>query len=148
MPDCGLPDIISDDYFLGYVDIAGFRNLMRRNSAEALRALDRFYQFGYNEIENQIGHRKPIVGQFFSDSGLLIALNQDSRMEQLRKLLGIICNLNKKMYKEGKFLLTTSVVYGQFKHQKRVQSESIGKVMVYGKGFVQAYFNQTGLKPG
>jgi hypothetical protein len=120
------------DTFVAFLDISGFKVLMQKRD-KAWKALDRLYSFGYDILQNQKelnGHR--VEGIFISDKGVLFVRNNPRndihQTDELHSLLQAIKNINQRML-ESEFMLTTSIAYGKFKYQKRIEFPGIGKTM-------------------
>ena len=140
--------------FVAFLDISGFKDLMR-NEDRAWRALDKFYNIGYLVLGNNRNDENVVDGLFVSDCGILYLKQENleirNRIIGLRKLLRIVKDINVRMRDEG-FMLTTSIAYGRFKYQKRIEFPGIGKNPVYGNAYVAAFMdNEYGrprLQPG
>lgn len=150
-----ISNVKKGDYFLAYIDICGFKNMMKdkKDTMKALKTLDRLYQKGYDLLERQTCKPK-VTGWFFSDSGLLVALSdingrrginrelaENNRKKEFTNLLSIVGLLNEKLF-EDRILLTTTIAFGEFQYIERTEGQVTGKMMVYGSGFVNAYSDQ------
>ena len=144
-----------DDTFVAFLDISGFKKLMQKKR-EAWRALDRLYNSGYNILQNQKElNSYRVEGIFISDCGVLFVRNNPksdiNQTDGLHSLLQAIKNINQRML-ERKFMLTTSIAYGKFKYQKRIEFPGIRKTPIYGNAYVSAYLdNENGspkIQPG
>ena len=63
----------------------------------------------------------------------------------LESLLNVVKIINNKML-ESDYMLTTSIAYGEFKYQERIEFPGIGKHPIYGNAYVQAFLdNASGL---
>lgn len=131
--------------FVAFLDISGFKELMR-NDSNALEALRRLYQAGYNVLQIQNG----VEGFFVSDSGILFVRN-GTEEEKLDKILTAIKSINRQML-EYDYMLTTSIAYGTFSYQDKLEFEGIEKNPIYGNAYVKAFLdNEKGipkLQPG
>lgn len=134
--------------FVAYLDISGFKDLMQ-DEKKAWKALDRLYQYGYEVLENQNTDYR-VEGIFISDSGVLFVRGNNQNIQSttvaLKSLLMIIKVINEKMRKED-FMLTTSVTYGKFRYQERIEFEGIEKNPIYGDAYVSAFLNNENGKP-
>jgi hypothetical protein len=130
------------DTFVAFLDLCGFKELMR-NEDKAWRALDSLYQTGYEVLrESHDQHR--IEGIFVSDSGVLFVRGnerpQDITLEiDLQSLLIDVKKINKAMLNVN--LLATSIAYGKFKYQERIEFVGIEKNPIYGNAYASAYFD-------
>lgn len=131
--------------FVAFLDISGFKDLMR-NDNDALVALRTLYQAGYDVLQEQNG----VQGFFVSDSGILFVRN-GTELEKLTKILNAIKSINKKMLVDN-YMLTTSIAYGVFDYQDKLEFEGIEKNPIYGNAYVKAFLdNEKGspkIKPG
>ena len=120
--------------FVAFLDISGFKELMK-DGDRAWNALDVLYQEGYNSI--QASHGK-VEGLFVSDSGILFTRNGDALPAMLTNLLRVVQRLNRRMLGSN-YMLTTSIAYGSFKFQERIEFPGIDKNPIYGNAYVQAF---------
>ncbi|HIC90997.1 MAG TPA: hypothetical protein EYP21_02835 [Syntrophaceae bacterium] len=136
------------DTFVAFLDISGFKELMR-NEKKAWNALDRLYQSGYEILKNQNNECR-VEGIFISDSGVLFVRRNNrimpSTSESLKSLLVMIKRINERM-RENDFMLTTSIAYGKFRYQERIEFEGIEKNPIYGNAYVSAFLDNENGKP-
>lgn len=134
--------------FVAFIDIAGFKKMMRRRN-RALKVLDMFYNTGYSILREQNYNRK-VEGIFISDCGILFVRGNDA-ISQIEAVLDAVREINKEMLKEN-IMLTTSIAYGKFRYQNRIEFSGIEKVPIYGNAYVDAFLdNEVGnpkIKPG
>jgi len=140
--------------FVAFMDISGFKEFMKQNN-KAWEALDILYTYGYRTLSEQndrIGFK--VEGIFISDCGVLfIKNNEDDRntIDELTQLLKVIRTINQKMV-DNDFMLTTSIAYGHFKYQERIEFPGIEKNPIYGSAYVSAFLdNENGtpkIQPG
>ena len=128
--------------FVAFLDISGFKQLMK-DEKKAWKALDRLYQYGYAVLQENNRH---VEGIFISDKGVLFVRNGQDETTCLMSLLEVIREINKKML-EHNFMLTTSIAYGHFKYQDRIEFEGIRKAPIYGNAYVAAFFDTKNAKP-
>lgn len=132
-----------DETFLAFVDLSGFKKLMEKNRTGAFKTLDTFYKNGYHILKK---HKK-VNGLFISDCGILYVNdeNQDND-KKLSFLLKVVKEINKRMLNEGN-LLTTTIAYGYFKYDDRLEFKGIEKNLIYGNAYLDAYLdNEKGKK--
>ena len=116
------------DTFVAFLDISGFKELMKTEE-KALQALNRLYASGYDILPRRDTLPK-VEGMFFSDSGLLFVRNgQNSQpLNEIKALLNVIKRINIAMKDEGDgFMTTSSIAFGKFKYQERIEFPGIGK---------------------
>lgn len=137
--------------FVGFTDICGFKSLMP-NREKAIKALQHFYQTGFDVIDNQINNTIKVEGFFISDCAVLFVryvLNNHSLA--LERLLRVVEELNKKML-EKDLMLTTSICFGYFNYEGKFEISGIEKNQIFGDAYVEAFLdNEVGkprIKPG
>jgi hypothetical protein len=137
----------SGETFVAFMDICGFKELMRTGD-KAWRALDKMYATGYRVLmENN--NQSPIEGLFISDSGILFVRrnDQDVAIElDLHPLLSVVKKINRMMLNDD-LMLTTSIAYGQFRYQERIEFVGIEKNPIYGNAYSSAYFDNANGSP-
>lgn len=107
--------------FVAFIDICGFKNILRNNVKNAEQALSKFFQIGYDVLytkNNNDLDRHDIQGLFISDCAVLVVSFYSNKeidiciqVEKLKILLDKIIQINQKMLEAG-FMLTTSIAYG------------------------------------
>jgi len=131
--------------FVAFTDISGFKELMK-NDTTALESIKHFYESGYDILQTA----ESVEGFFVSDCGILFARN-GSVEEKLRNMLDAVERINKRMLSEN-YMLTTSIAYGHFNYQGKIEFQGIEKNPIYGGAYVRAFLdNETGkpkLQPG
>ena len=132
--------------FVAFTDISGFTQLMN-SERQAIIALDTFYTAGYEILRRgpALGH---VEGLFISDSGILfIRPNSDTGdLQDLIMLLSVIEKLNKEMLSRD-FMLTTSISYGPFRYQQRIEFDGIRKESIFGNAYISAFFDNEKVLP-
>jgi len=121
--------------FVAFLDISGFKELMKTEN-KALEALDTLYQIGYDTINN--GAR--IEGLFVSDCGILFVRHTENKYNDLITLINGIKNINRQLLNHD-FMTVTSVAYGQFKYQDKLEIIGIEKNALYGGAYVDAFLD-------
>ncbi len=135
-----------DDTFVGYTDICGFRQLMKHEKRAEI-ALDHFYKAGYRILGNQDAvARRAVEGLLISDCAVLFSTQARHPIEGLHSLLSVVQLLNRDML-DRKYMLTTSVAYGEFSIHERLEFPGIGKRPVYGQAYVDAFLDNESRKP-
>jgi len=128
-------DNYNDNTFVAFTDISGFKELMK-NDTDALKAIKRFYQSGYN-ILSEIAN---VQGFFVSDAGVLFARNGTNE-EKLRDLLIVVKDINRKMLQRN-YMLTTSIAYGYFNYQDKIEFNGIEKKSNLRRSLCSRIFGQ------
>ncbi|WP_172916455.1 hypothetical protein [Capnocytophaga canimorsus] len=119
--------------FVAFIDISGFKVMMRKHKEKAYRSLDAFFQTGYDVLQEETG----VNGIFISDCGILFS-REGNQQEQLEDLLRVVKAINKKML-DYDVMLTTNIAYGDFSYQNRIELQGIRKNMIYGNAYLNAY---------
>jgi hypothetical protein len=131
--------------FVAFTDISGFKELMKNDSL-ALEAIRHFYQTGFNVLRES----ENVEGFFVSDCGILFARN-GSNENKLQNLLSVVKKINQRMLSEN-YMLTTSIAFGRFDYQGKIEFQGIEKNPIYGGAYVKAFMdNETGkprIQPG
>lgn len=125
----------SGQTFVAFIDICGFKAMMSEEN-KASRALDKFYQIGYDEL--QACH--DINGIFISDCGILYVIKDTPKEEKLEILLRIVKSINLKML-DANYMLTTNIAYGDFFYQERRGFNGISKNLMMGNAYVKAFLD-------
>jgi len=137
----------NNDTFVAFLDISGFKHLMK-DEIKAWKAIDRLYQYGYDVIQESNGQ---VEGLFVSDSGILFLRDCQNKVKGLKNLLKVIKDMNEQMLKND-FMLTTSIAYGHFRYEKRIEFEGIEKNPIYCNAYISAFLdNENGtpkIQPG
>jgi hypothetical protein len=140
-------DSYNGDTFVSFVDISGFRE-MTRDRAKAIRALDNFYQAGYDILKSQTVTPR-VDGLFVSDCGILFVRstnNHNGSPEHLKPLLRVIEDLNRRLL-TADIMLTCSVAFGPFTYEQRLEFPGIEKNPLYGNAYLAAYLDSASGRP-
>ena len=130
--------------YVAFLDISGFKKLMQDGKNIALEALNLLYESGYDALKP---YNENVNGIFISDCGVLFTRNNDdSLVNNLELLLKIITQINNKLI-EKNFMLTSSIAYGKFKYEERIEFRGIDKSSLYGGAYVSAYLDNENGKP-
>ena len=129
------------DTFVAFIDISGFKELMRINQAE--QALNVFYNAGYSTMENI----PTLSGFFISDCGIIYNHRSDhANLTKLKDILKAIKQINLEMINNN-YMTFSSVAYGEFNYRKRYESENITKNLIFGRAYLNAYLDIENGKP-
>ena len=72
--------------FVAFVDISGFKVIMSEDKSQAVGALNKFYQIGYQVLQD---YQNKVNGIFVSDCAVLFVTKNTSKDEQLNILLEV-----------------------------------------------------------
>lgn len=129
--------------FVAFLDIAGFKDLMRQEEGRAKEVLNKFYKYGYRTLlehnKNKLKIYSEISGLFISDCGILYVKNTENKIK-LKSLLHLIKEINLKML-DDKIMLITSIAFGQFAYKSKPEHEWIEKKPIYGDAYLSAYLD-------
>lgn len=129
---------------VAFIDISGFKELMKNNE-KALNTLNKFYQAGYNSLLPP--NNNNIEGLFISDCGILFVKNTNlPEHMKLEKLLEVIKSINEAVLQDD-ILLTTSIAFGYFSYQQKIEFEGIEKNQLHGYAYVNAFLDNEVGKP-
>ena len=123
--------------FVAFVDISGFKVIMSEDKSQAVGALNKFYQIGYQVLQD---YQNKVNGIFVSDCAVLFVTKNTSKDEQLNILLEVVQKINKQMLEEN-FMLTTNISYGDFYYEDRVEFTGISKNLLLGSAYLEAYLD-------
>ena len=126
--------------FVAFIDISGFK-LMMNNNETAIRALQQFYQAGYDTLNTG----NAIEGFFISDCGILFCRSGQAE-EQLEFMLAAVKTINRRMLTH-EIILTTAIAYGHFNYTDRAEFDGIEKNAIYGEAYLNAYLDNANGKP-
>ena len=121
--------------FVAFIDISGFKELMKQDN-NALKALNKFYQIGFDTINGSA----EIEGIFVSDCGILFVRSSADLCLDFKKLIEGIKRINRAMLADN-FTTVSSVAFGQFKYQDKLEIEGIAKNAIYGGAYVEAFLD-------
>lgn len=129
----------NEETFVAFLDISGFKELMK-NDQKAVEALNYLYQVGFDILKSQ-NSQNQIDGLFISDCGVLFVRNTGvSKNQQLEGLLEVIKSINKRLLQHD-IMLTTSIAYGHFSYQEKIEFTGIEKNPIYGGAYVKAFLD-------
>ena len=127
--------------FVAFTDISGFKSLMNEGN-KAVEALDYFYSIGFSTLKNQSDETLKVEGFFVSDCGVLFVRKEhnDSIEKALEAILNVLQKMNRKML-EKDYMLTTSIAFGNFKYEEKIEFIGIDKNPIYGNAYLAAFLD-------
>ena len=132
--------------FVAFVDIAGFKAMMADGQRGPL-ALDAFYTTGYRVLDQHREDQIKVDGLFITDCGILFVHNPEAGAEErLVALCLIIKQIHKRVFKKA-VQLTTSIAWGPFAYEERVEFPGIGKNEIYGNAYMDAFADNEAVEP-
>lgn len=126
----------SGETYVAYSDLNGFKEMMR-NLDTAGKALDKLYQTVY-ELKSKHEFSK-LQTLAVSDCAITFASNTHN-IEELPTILIFLKELHFEMIKSD-YLITSSVAFGTFSYQERIELTGLDKNMLYGDAYLKAYLN-------
>lgn len=135
---CNTPRLSFNDWtYVAYSDLCGFKKMMenREGAYEALNYL-------FNSTYELLRTRPSVKGLAVSDC--VIAWAND---KQLLSIVDFAGALHKKMIRK-RYLMRTTIAYGQFEFQDRIKLANLDKQMIWGGAYLAAYLGNGKAKPG
>jgi len=121
--------------FVAFTDISGFKGMMKKE--EAGRALQDFFAIGYDVLNENPN----VSGVFISDCGILYHSKENvSELQRLQEILKVIQEINKKMANLN-YILTTSIAYGDFEYQDKIELTNMTKNALQGNAYLDAFID-------
>ncbi len=111
---------------------------MMENREEAYKALNHLF----NSVYELLRDRQSIKGLAVSDC--VISWTADKQLDSIVDFVG---SLHRKMI-HRRYLMRTTIAYGQFEFQQRIQLINLGKQMIWGGAYLAAYLGNERVKPG
>ncbi len=134
--------------FVAFIDISGFKELMKNKNDDALNVLRNFYRIGYRNLDpDKRKYENEIKGIFVSDSGIIWTKNTVEEKDLGRKFnlfLKAVQDINKNVLadvemKKNNIRLKTSIAFGDFNFVETANHEFIEKNLIYGEAYIRAY---------
>jgi len=129
--------------FVAFTDISGFKAMMN-DGERAVLALDAFYQSGYSVLrqERQRANHRPMVHGFFvSDCAVLFVTDPNlSPLDRFQVLCSVLQQIHRRTFQKA-IQLTTSIAWGQFDYEERIEFLGINKDAIYGGAYVDAFMD-------
>jgi hypothetical protein len=131
--------------FVAFMDIAGFKSMMG-DGQRALLALDALYSAGFRVLRDHRRNQQPLVdGLFLSDCGVLFVRGEQELAHiRLISLCRVISQIHQRTFEKA-VQLTTSIAWGEFRYEDRIEFPGIGKNAIYGNAYVAAYADNEGV---
>lgn len=114
-----------------------------KDGIKAWNSLKNFYYNGYQILQDNVAN---VEGLFISDSGILFVRDYGNEIVALKNLLSMARDINKSML-QNNIMLTSSVAFGKFKYQNKIEFLGIEKTAIYGEAYKSAFLNNENGKP-
>jgi len=146
----------ADKTWVGFVDISGFKNEMRKGKQYTRNMLNKFYNSVYNN-RLLFTNRNPDWNTIelnllsVSDCTILFTRNLNRTSQEISKglatILLFIKNINRELVRlpKPRILTTSSICYGDFNFETRTEGSGIDKEFFYGDAYVEAYLDSSSL---
>lgn len=137
-----------DEKFVAFIDILGFKDIVRRNDAE--EKLTNFNQSIYNLWADMRFVPEFINGEEFYEingftySDSLTIYTKNDSIESLKKILEFVRRMYKISLFEHEIMLRGGLAKGKFNFRKPFGFENLGKNLFYGQAFIDAYNLENG----
>ncbi len=128
------------DTFVAFTDISGFKEMMK-DGDRAVKAMSHLYSAGYTELSLA----QTVNGLFISDCGILF-VREGTQAQKLSLILQVVKKINQILLKQG-VMLTTSIAWGHFSYDERIEFTGIEKNPIYGNGYLAAFMDNQAGKP-
>jgi len=130
--------------YLAFIDICGFKNFMK-NKSTAQEVLNDFYQNCYDLMRQKITLNSIVI----SDCAIVFhRIDNDTEKNGLKTILEFVKQLNIIMLKSKyNVLLTSSISFGNFNYNKKINLKGMEKNAIYGDAYLDAYFDNENGKP-
>ena len=122
--------------WVAFTDLCGTKDMYKEKPEIAAKALHTFYNAVFN-IHQQSGNISTIV---VSDCAIFWLNRGANQQDNLDTLLSSLKKLNREMIGKN-YLLRTTIAYGHFKYQQRLEIPGISKNMFVGSAYLDAYAN-------
>lgn len=121
--------------FVCFLDISGFKKVLKSDIHKASIMLDTFYSAGYQTLKSH----PTLNGIFVSDCGIIFPY-KGTPTDRFIEILKAVKNINKKML-EYNFLTTASIAYGHLEYKKKFVFDRIQKNAIMGNGYLNAFID-------
>jgi hypothetical protein len=135
---CNIPNLSFNDWtYVAYSDLCGFKEMMKTRE-EAYEALNHLFESAFGLLQN----RQSVKALAVSDCVISWAENK-----QLNSIIDFVDSLHRKMIHKL-YLMRTTIAYGQFEFQERIQLKNLSKRMIWGGAYLDAYLGNQKVKVG
>ena len=130
--------------FVAFIDIAGFK-LMMGDGQRVPLALDAFYNAGFLVLRDHQNESVPVDGFFISDCGVLFVRGEEQAASiRLESLCQVLRQIHQRTF-ERAVQLITSIAWGGFSYDERIEFPGIEKNPIYGNAYVAAFADNQGV---
>jgi hypothetical protein len=122
--------------FVAFTDIAGFTSMME-DGQRGPAALDAFYRIGFSVLDSNNSNEGLVEGFFVSDCGVLFVQGHTAPLSKLDSLCRVVQQIHQRTFEQA-IQLTTSIAWGQFDYEERIQFPGITKNLFHGSAYMDA----------
>lgn len=127
--------------WVAFSDLCGLKAMYAKEPDRAAEAINKFYNVAYElHSENDIIHSLVV-----SDCAIFW-IDRPNCIDDLEMLLERLKGFHLKMLPD--YLLRSSIAYGHFKYQQRLEMPTIRKNMIIGGAYLEAYANNDKIDHG
>jgi hypothetical protein len=123
--------------WVAFSDLCGTRAMYRTNPKKAAEALDEFYNAVY-AVQRAQGEVSALA---VSDCAVFWVHGVDRGGRTRQMLAGLLERLKRlhRQMVDGRYLVRTTVAYGHFRYQRRLEIPRLRKDMIVGGAYLDAY---------
>ncbi len=133
-----VPSLSFNDWtYVAYSDLCGFKKMMKTRE-EAYEALNYLFESVFGLLQD----RQSVKALAVSDC--VISWAED---KQLNSIIDFVDSLHRKMIHK-RYLMRTTIAYGQFEFQERIQLKNLSKQMIWGGAYLAAYLGNEKVEVG
>jgi len=133
--------------WLAFSDLCGTKAMYKENPDKAAKALDHFYNTVYNVVQ---GVQNEISALAVSDCAIFW-VHDDAEHRGMFQMLPTLLKQLKWLHRqmiEHNYLIRTTIAYGHFRYEQRIEIRRLRKNMFIGGGYLEAYAANDKVTPG
>lgn len=130
------------DTYVAFSDLCGFKMMMKDRN-RAYEALD----FLFNTVYRLQRGNHNVNALAVSDCVISWAAINEHKHAQLREIVQFAENLHRELARE-RYLMTTTISYGDFRYEDRIQLSNLQKSLLMGGAYVDAFLKNAKSKVG
>lgn len=130
------------DTYVAFSDLCGFKKMMKDRNI-AYEALD----FLFNTVYRLQRGNNNISALAVSDCVISWAAIREHKHAQLREIIHFAENLHRELAR-GRYLMKTTISYGDFRYEDRIQLSNLQKSLIMGGAYIDALLKNSKAKVG
>jgi len=127
--------------WVAFSDLCGLKTMYEKDSEKAAQALDKFYNKVY-----ELQHNNDSINSIVVSDCCVFWIDRPECINGLSILLEIVKRLHQQMLPD--YLIRTTIAYGHFKYEGRLEMPRIRKNMIVGGAYLDAYANNDKIELG